>query len=259
MILAAHQPQFMPWLGYFAKMLQCDVFLVLDDVQFKKNEWQNRNKVMSSSGPQWLTVPVLHKFPQNINGTAVNNTVPWKHKHLKTLGQTYSRAAGFPAAWERIEKLYAAEYEKLSEINAASMEMLRGMLDIGIKMEFSSACGIEGRKAPAPVLPARGPEQARSETEVCGTPVAGRASERLVNLCRRFGADTYLAGAGGRDYMDPGIFEKAGIKVVFQEFRHPVYRQYGTEFISNLSAVDLIFHAGREAGNILRRALGDRL
>jgi hypothetical protein len=225
MILSAHQPQFMPWLGYFAKMLNCDVFVALDDVQFKKNEWQNRNRIWSDRGGRWLTAPVLHKFPQNINDTAVNNSGRWKEKQLRTLEQTYSKAPGFPFAWKGVERFYSAEYEKLSAINSVSMEMLRGFLDVRGRVELSSRF-----------------------------PVEGAASLRLVNLCRKFGADTYLAGAGGRDYMDMELFERAGIKVVFQEFRHPVYGQFGGEFISNLSALDLVFQTGECAAGILKGA-----
>jgi hypothetical protein len=226
MILAAHQPQFMPWLGYFAKMLSCDIFIALDDVQYKKNEWQNRNRIWSASGGQWLTVPVMHKFPQNINEARINNTARWKEKQLRTLEQTYSRAPGLAFIREKLEGFYSDKYETLSGINSASMELLRGMLAVRTKMEFSSSA-----------------------------PVEGKASLRLVNLCRRFGADTYLAGAGGRDYMDMELFEKAGIKVLFQEFRHPVYAQPGGGFVPDLSALDLIFNTGENAAGVLKGAL----
>jgi len=226
MILSAHQPQFMPWPGYFAKMLQCDLFVVLDDVQYKKNEWQNRNRIWSRDGGQWLTAPVLHKFPQNINETLLNGTVNWRDKHLKTLEQVYSRTPGFAAVWSGVKKLYAADHKDLSGINFASMEMLRALLAVRTKMEFSSA-----------------------------NPVEGTASLRLVNLCRKFGADTYLAGAGGRDYMDLRLFEKAGIKVLFQDFVCPVYAQPGGGFIPNLSALDLAFNAGEDAADILKGAI----
>lgn len=226
MILAAHQPQFMAWLGYFAKMLSCDIFIALDDVQFKKNEWQNRNRIWSAAGGQWLTVPVIHKFPQNINETMLNNTAKWRDKQLKTLEQTYSKAPGLACISKKLEEFYSEPYEKLSEINSASIALLRDALSVRTKIEYSSS-----------------------------DPVEGTASLRLVNLCRKFGADTYLAGAGGRDYMDMELFEKAGIKVLFQEFRHPVYAQPGGGFIPNLSVLDLLFSTGEKAAEVLKGAL----
>jgi len=80
MIVAVHQPQYLPWLGYFAKIDRADLFVLLDNVQFKKNEWQNRNQIKAAGGPQWLTVPVTYKFPQRINEVGINNRERWQHQ-----------------------------------------------------------------------------------------------------------------------------------------------------------------------------------
>lgn len=221
MILAAHQPQFMPWLGYFDKMRRCDVFILLDDVQFKKNEWQNRNRVWSPEGWKWLTVPVLQHFPQGINTVRINNSVSWRDKHLKTLSQSYRAGAHYGEFSGAIEEMYSREWDSLCEINLHSIEMLRKALGVGTRIELSS-------KADS----------------------GGRSTLRLVKLCREFGADTYLAGAGGKDYMDMDLFKQAGIKVVFQEYSHPVYPQPGKTFIPGLSALDIIFNCGSEAAGI---------
>ena len=90
MIVTIHQPQFMPWIGYFDKMEQADVFVYLDNAQFKKNEWQNRNRLKTAQGWQWLTVPVLHRFPQSIREVGINDEVDWKSKHLNALTTNYS-------------------------------------------------------------------------------------------------------------------------------------------------------------------------
>jgi hypothetical protein len=221
MRLAAHQPQFMPWLGYFDKMRSCDLFVLFDAVQYKKNEWENRNKIMTSQGPKWLTVPVCHGFGDKITEVRINNAVNWKTKHLRTLSQSYAQAKCFRGLMPDLEKFYAAPYRFLSEINLASVRLLMEKLAV---------------KTPVRLL---------SENQVDGA-----ATLRLVNLCRKFGADTYLAGAGGRDYMDLSLFEAAGIKVVFQDYRHPRYQQFPGEFTPFLSALDLIFHVGEAAAAV---------
>jgi hypothetical protein len=223
MILAAHQPQFMPWLGYFEKMASADVFVLLDDVQFKKNEWQNRNRIWSRQGPQWLTVPVLHEFPCEIRNVRLNETTSWRYKHVQTITQVYGKARRFAEVWQPWEKLYETKPMTLCEINLRSIELLSAPLGVATKTVLSSTLGVEGK-----------------------------STERLVNLCRKLGADEYLAGAGGHDYMDLSLFEKAGIKVSFQDYKHPVYEQFGGEFVSHLSAFDLICHYGGEAAKIMR-------
>jgi hypothetical protein len=223
MILAAHQPQFLPWLGYFDKMARADAFVLLDDVQFKKNEWQNRNKIWSREGGHWLTVPVVHGHLDEIRAVKLDNTSAWRKKHAATLQQTYSRAKHFKEGWELWRPMYETRAETLLEMNLYSIERVREALAIKTPMPLSSTLGVEGK-----------------------------ATERLVNLCRKLGADTYLAGAGGHDYMDLPLFEAAGVKVIFQDYKHPVYEQFGGPFVSHLAAIDLLLHLGPEAARIFR-------
>jgi len=95
MIITIHQPQYLPWLGYFDKARQADVFILLDDVQFKKNEWQNRNRIRTAQGWQWLTVPVLHDFGAKINGIKINNKISWRANHQKAIELNYGKAPYF--------------------------------------------------------------------------------------------------------------------------------------------------------------------
>ena len=217
MILSAHQPQFMPWLGYFDKMAKCDLFVILDNVQFKRNEWQNRNKILSAEGWQWLTVPVLHNFGQNINEVGINTAVPWQKKQLRTITQSYAKAPAFAEVLPQVEAFYARQWDKLCDINMFSINMLRGMLGVETKLEFSSQHEIEGM-----------------------------STRRLVNLCEYFGADTYLSGPGGKDYMEMELFEQSGIKVIFHDYKHPVYAQPGKEFFPCMAAPDMVFQLGIE-------------
>ena len=222
MILAAHQPQFLPWLGYFDKMRRADVFVLLDDVQFKKNEWQNRNSIWSRQGPQWLTVPCLQQFPQEVRAVEINNTVAWRLKQERTLKQTYAKARHFERYWKPWQDMYARFWDRLLDLNLYTIETLAAALGVTTRRELSSALGVEGN-----------------------------ATARLVEICRKLGADVYLAGSGGRAYMELELFERAGIKVVFQDYVHPQYPQFSGPFLPNLSAIDLLFHCGSEAAKIL--------
>ena len=224
MILAAHQPQFCPWLGYFDKARQADVFVLLDDVQFKKNEWQNRNKIKTPKGPAWLTVPVIHEFGQAIREVKINNTADWQRKSLATVSQSYGRAESFSQAASFLDTLFGRRWDRLVDINLFTIEWISRRLGVGTPMKLSSELQVQGQ-----------------------------ATERLVNLCRALGAETYLAGAGGHDYMDLGLFERAGIQVRFQEYVHPVYKQLHGEFVSHLSAIDLILLEGDRGAPIAFR------
>ena len=224
MMAAIHQPQFMPWLGYFDKMDRADCFVLLDRVQFKKNEWQNRNRIKTVQGWQWLTVPVSYRFPQKINEVQVRNTENWRHKHWQALRTNYARASSWDEYSASLEAFYARDWEAIAAVNRASIEWLRQVLAI------------------------RTPLALASDMQVSEDP-----SQRLVDICRTVGADVYLAGADGRNYMDLEPFAEAGIEVVFQSYEHPTYPQLFGNFEPRLSALDLALNCGAESLEILRR------
>jgi hypothetical protein len=227
--IAIHQPQYMPWMGYFHKMASADLFVLLDDVQFKKNEWQHRNRIRNARGWQWLSVPTTFSFGQRINEVNVKNDKPWEEKHLRSLAACYAGAPHYDAFVGPIAGYYRKRRALMSEVAADSVRLLASMLDISTGLELSSPYGFDGV-----------------------------STRRLVNICRHFGADTYLAGAGGRDYMDMTLFAEAGITVRFQRFTCPVYPQRwsGTpqDFIPNLSALDLLVNCGQGSRALLMTA-----
>jgi hypothetical protein len=225
MKLAAHQPQYLPWLGYFDKMDRADVFVLLDTVQYKKNEWQNRNRIRTADGWQWLTVPVRHRFPARIADVAVDGSA-WRRKHREALRTHYARAPHRAALLPRLEAFLDEPGDRLADLNARSVRMLAGLL------------GVHTRTVAA--------------SEVPGLPEG--ADARLIGLCRHFGCATYLAGAGGRAYMDLEAWRRAGIEVVFQRFRHPVYRQVYAGFEPGLSAVDFLLNVGADSIGGVRSA-----
>jgi hypothetical protein len=224
MIVAVHQPQYLPWLGYFAKIDRADVFVLLDTVQFKKNEWQNRNRIKTAAGPQWLTVPVTYQFPQRIAAVGVNNRERWQHKQRQALISNYRQAPRWDVLAPLMEEILTPQWEGLAALNIFTVKGLAKIL------------GIETPLYVASELP----------------PFPEDPDERLIAITRHFGADTYLAGGGGRDYMDLGRYARNGIEVLFQDYRHPVYEQRFGAFEPFMSVVDLIFNHGGESLGILR-------
>jgi hypothetical protein len=216
MIVAVHQPQYLPWLGYFDKMAKADIFCYLDNVQYKKNEWQNRNRIKTAQGWQWLTVPVTYRFPEKIGQVRINRNMAWEKKHLKAISTSYGRAPFFSRYMELIRPVILSDHDELSTLNIALAEALRQALKIDTRTVVVSQ------------LPA----------------MRENPTDRLIDICRHFGADTYLAGQGGTNYMDVDRFDGSGVKVAVQHYEHPVYPQLFGKFISHLSVIDLIFNCG---------------
>ncbi len=219
MIVAVHQPQYLPWLGYFDKMRRADVFCFLDNVQYKKNDWQNRNRIKTAQGWQWLTVPVHYRFPQTINEVTINNAVKWKNKHLQALISNYNRAPFFKEFLDIFQQVYSENWESLSELNILLINRLR------------TALGLDQR-----------PAVRASDYDLREDP-----TDRLIDICKALKADTYLSGQDGVEYMDLERFKQSGIRVVVQNFKHPVYPQVFQEFQSHMSVVDLLFNCGEKS------------
>ena len=226
MIVAVHQPQYLPWLGYFDKMRIADVFCYLDNVQYKKNEWQNRNRIKTAQGWQWITVPVCFRFPQKINEVEINNSVNWKKKHFQALTTNYSKAPYFKDYIVPLEDFFTKEWDLLSELNIALLERLRGRLNLKDK-----------------------PAVLASSLELRDDP-----TDRLIDICILLGADAYLAGQDGATYMDLERFKENGIAVITQEFKHPVYPQPFGDFQSHMSVIDLLFNCGPDSLKIIEAA-----
>jgi len=168
MRVAIHQPQYVPWLGYLDKLDRADVFVLLDTVQFKKHEWQNRNRIRTAQGWQYLTVPVLHEFPQRLEQVRINNQRDWRRKHRQALETHYGKAPYYEQYAPVVREFLARDWERLALLNEAVLAVLAGAF--GITTPMVKASHYETRDEP---------------------------TGRLVDLCKSVGADCYLAGAGG--------------------------------------------------------------
>ena len=220
MLVAIHQPHYLPWLGYLHRMAQADLFIVLDHVQFERGNYQNRSMVRVNGAPHWLTVPVVQRSHKEcIVEKAIDNSQRWATTHFETLRRAYGSAASAP-----LKSIYETRWERLVDLNAAMLEFLREAFAIRTPLVNSSELDVGGAK-----------------------------SELVLNLCKAVGAHTLLVGLGGsRNYLDRAAFAEAGIALAFQEFNHPVYPQRGTApFSAGLSAIDLLFNCGPESHRAL--------
>lgn len=224
MILAVHQPQYLPWLGYFHKIASCDLFIFLDDVQYKKREFQNRNKIKTPNGPLWLTVPVVTKgkYLQKISEVLVDNELPWNDEHWRSMEHNYAHARHFGNLKSLFSGIYGMKWEKLSALSMKIINSVLSYLEIKTPYKMSSEYGT---------------------TSV--------SSQRIIDLCKKSGADTYLSGAGGREYMDEKLFADNNIKLVYQDYKHPEYAQLHGKFEPYLSVADLLYNEGPGSAKIL--------
>lgn len=223
MKVAIHQPQYLPWLGYFDKLDSADVFIFLDTVQFKKHEWQNRNRIRVKDGWQWLTVPIIDRFPERIDHVEVNATTDWQRKHGQALRLHYGRAPFWEPLGPELVALLEKPWARLSELNVAVTDLL--CRHLGITTPRLLASSRSAREDP---------------------------TDRLIDLCRHVGGTAYLAGQSGPAYMDVGRFAEAGIAVQVQAYAHPQYPQRHPPFVSHLAVIDLLLNCGPESLTILR-------
>jgi len=230
MICGIHQPQTWPWLGFFAKIYQSDIFVFLDNVQFKKQEYQNRNKLKYGQQARWFTVPVIHSFGQKINQVKINNRERWKHDHKQTLQTYYSKAEYFDKYYEEIKSIYDQNWELLYKFNLKTIYWLLEKLNISTKLYLASDLDTKQGEGQAP-------------------------AEKLINIVKKVDADTYLSGQGGQDYLNTDNFKKSDITLKFQNFEHPKYNQLNPRFISHLSTLDLLLNQGPQSKNIILKGI----
>jgi hypothetical protein len=226
--LAILQPGYLPWLGFFDQVRRADIFVYYDDVQYDKHGWRNRNRVKSTSGePHWLTVPVRHsglEWP-SVREVEIDGRTPWARKHIGTLRQFYGKAPFAARYLPELEELLHRPWERIVDLDLALIQKVCSWLGLTAPRYRSSELGVGGER-----------------------------TERLVNLCGRFGADRYLTGDAARSYLETDLFTRSGITVEWQAYRHPVYPQLHGEFVPYLSVVDLLLNCGDESGAILARS-----
>ena len=237
MLVAIHQPHYLPWLGYLSRMACADLFVLLDHVQFERGNYQNRTRIRVDDGvscePRWLTVPVEQRSrDERIVDKRVDNRLEgprhWARVHFLTLRHAYREAPYLARYLPKLEALYRTPFASLVELDAALLEFLRAELAIRTPIVRSSSLAPQGAK-----------------------------SDLVLDLCRRVGASALLVGLGAsRRYLDRQAFARAGVGLVMQQFEHPQYRQCGAApFTAGLSAIDLLLNCGPDSRHVLDAAL----
>jgi hypothetical protein len=219
------QPTYLPWLGYFDLIDQSDLFIFLDDVQFERQSWQQRNRIKTSSGLQWLTVPIKRRFPQFIHEVEVIAGNDFPTHHLRAIEQNYRKAPYFDQYFPLFNQLLSETPRLLCDLNISLIEWLCAAFGLAPRFIRSSTLN-----------------------------VAGKRSALLVDICQQVGCDTYLSPAGSTDYLmsEHSVFEDAGIQVLLHRYDHPIYHQLYQPFIPFACALDLLFNEGDQSLAVIR-------
>ncbi|MBI2190646.1 MAG: WbqC family protein [Planctomycetes bacterium] len=227
-VVAIHQPNFFPWLGYFDKLRRADVFILLDHVQFPKKggNWTNRVRLLVCGKPFWVTLPIVRAYSgvRRISEMRINDSTPWREKFLRTLQVNYARATHFRAVFPWVARLVQWPTDSLSDYNIQAIRSVSDALELGSpKIALSSSLGVQGQ-----------------------------ATDLLIALVKAAGGDAYLCGGGASGYQEDEKFPVAGMQLIQQGFVHPVYPQPGAaEFVPGLSILDALMHCGFEGTRAL--------
>ena len=224
MILTAHQPVYLPWLGLFHKISLADKFVYFDEVQYLPKDWMNRNKIKTNSGELWLTVPVLRKGYRELktNEIKINNSINWQKKHFETIKNNYRKGEFFSDYVDLFEEVYSKSWTYLSELNEYMLKWFLKELKIDVNFVRASEQNFVGTK-----------------------------SNLVLDMAKKLNANTYIFGKLGKDYANEKDFQKNNIKIIFQDYKHPIYSQLHGEFIENLSIIDLLINHGPDSFKIL--------
>jgi hypothetical protein len=216
--LVIEQPSYIPWLGYFDLLAQADVWVWYDDVQYTRRDWRNRNRVDVDGRPTWLTVPVRSgpRSATRICDVEIDASRPWPRRHLETLRHCYSRAPHFREVIPVVEASLLAGHSHLAPLVIELNEALCRLL--GLTPAFQRSSELEG--------------------------IEGARQERLLQICRRLRASTYLSGPAAHNYIAPGAFRRAGIELRYIVYQYPPYERGGAPFVPGLSILDALCWMG---------------
>lgn len=219
--VAIHQPHYFPWMGYLDKIAKVDSFILLDKVQLEKGSNMYRNKVVTWDGKEkYLTVGYKKEgcLKKNFNQILVDDSIEWQKRQQEFIWNNYKKTEFFDEIWKEIQIIFNKKYVYLFDVLIDSIEIEKKIFGINTEIILQS--------------------------EIPHIDNLFK-NELLVNLCKAVNAEKYLSGNGAKKYMDIEIFKEAGIDVEYQNFKYPLYPQF-ENFIPNLSALDILFHCGKE-------------
>lgn len=227
MRLSILQPSYLPWLGFFDQMHRADTFVFLDDVQFTRRDWRNRNKIRTHNGWAWITVPVLQKsrFKQLLKETRIDNSIPWRRKHREAIRSNYAQTPFFDLYFPSLQSVYNKRWDFLLDLCYETLQILQEALGIQVSILKASEIGMESVKG-----------------------------EKILALCQTLEASHYLTGDSAADYLCPQEFDRLGIVLEMQNYQHPSYHQRYPGFVAYLSVIDLLFNEGERSLAVLSGA-----
>ena len=221
-IVTIHQPEHLPWMGFFNKVAKADEFVILDSVPFEKNYFQNRNRICGTNGMQWLGIPVTSKghLHGTIAQTPIAKDLRWQTKYLRTIRDAYGKHPYFNDIYDSLENIILSKDCYIADMNISIIKLF-----------------LDGFRIKTTLIRS-------SDYDFCG-----KKSDLILDICKKRNATTYLSGPFGREYLDHKSFDTADIKVGFNDYNHPSYPQRKTSgFLSYLSALDLVMNVGYEEG-----------
>lgn len=224
--VAIQQPNYFPWLGYFAKIARADVFVFLDDVAYQSGNAASvtsRTRVKTANGPVLLSVPVRKAVSGLICDTTIDDSGKWAHKHLQTFRFAYAKSRHLDEVLPLVERVLGGGHERLAALNADGVRAVCEYLSIPTPLVLASSLGV----------------------------ASAEKNARIVEICARLGADTYLSGAGARRYNDPALFASRGIALEYAGYQAPEYPQLHGPFVPGLSVLDALFNCGPGTGRLL--------
>jgi hypothetical protein len=231
MIVAAHQPHYLPWLGYLDKLAKSDVFVVMDDLQYEAQNFQNRNRVKINCGPHWLTVPLLRGsqtdrvLDKRIDNTGRGGRHHWQYRARRTFEVHYGKAPHFARYAPDVEDVYVRRWDRLLDLDLHMLELARRWLGMTVPIVRASSLNLSGQK-----------------------------TDRILSMCEALGASSYLSGRGGSTgYLDTDQLARAGVVTIWQHFEHPVYPQRYPHvgFVSRLGFLDILFNCGPDSVSLI--------
>jgi len=227
--LVIHQPSFLPWIGFFDLLDLADIYIIYDDVAFDKNGWRNRNKIKTSSGTKWLTIPVKTsgRFGQLNKDVIIDNVQHWKKKHKDSVFFSYKKASQFQEVYNLIEPIWNLKSEFLLDYQIFALRLIIDFLKIDIEIILASELLI------------------RHETD--------DRQERLINLCLEKEANTLLNGSAGELLYSTTDFAENEISLKFQDYQHPKYAQLHGPFVPYMSIIDLLFCEGNKSLALIQK------
>ena len=216
-VIGIHQPNYIPWIGYFYKIAMSDIFVFLDDAQFEKNSFADRNSIKTPQGSCYLKIPV--ELPDGLqtkyNETRVKDELSWREKHLKTIDMNYRRAPFYQECMPFIYDMYQDKSSDIGSFNSNFIVQTAKKIGLQTNFRYSSEMRI-----------------------------SGNSTERLKNIVLELHGKVYFSGFGGSKYQDESLYENNGIVLKYTNFEHPIYPQLWGEFQRNLSIIDMMFNVG---------------